>query len=65
MRVYSEWSGNPNGTPEDITRCVAEVYHRNSFGRRPQCHKLRGFGPNGEYCKIHAKKLANTKEIEE
>ena len=55
-RKYDEWAGNPKGITEDKTRCVAEVpdftgWH--SF----QCLRKRGFGPNGEYCKQHAKKF--------
>lgn len=54
-RVYGQWAGNERGTPEDTTRCIEEV--------RPmwvsyQCTRKRGHGPNGLYCKQHAKKQA-------
>jgi len=55
-RVYDQWAGNPKGISEDPSRCVAEVsdftgWHSN------QCSRKRGYGPNDEYCKQHAKKL--------
>jgi len=52
-RRYNQWSGNPNGWPEDKSRCVEEVW---SNFLSYQCQRKRGFGPNGEYCKQHAKK---------
>jgi hypothetical protein len=57
-RRYGEWAGNPQGFQEDTKRCAEEVWDR--FLMR-QCSRNRGHGPNGEYCKQHAKRYATTK----
>lgn len=44
------------GIPEDKTRCVAEVEDSTGW-HLFQCSRKRGYGPNGEYCKQHAKIL--------
>ncbi len=54
---YGSWAGNPKGNPEDKTRCVAEVWPHSSGWIPYQCLRKRGFGPNGEYCKQHAKRV--------
>lgn len=54
MRRYDQWSGNEKGTPEDISRCVAEVSSDTGW-HWIQCSRKRGHGPNGLYCKQHAK----------
>ena len=54
LRRYRQWAGSPNGTREDITRCVAKVPEE----RTPlfnQCRRKRGHGEGGLYCKQHAK----------
>lgn len=56
MRRYNEWAGNPKGIPEDPTRCIKEVWDPNGWLSH-QCRRKRGHGPNGEYCKQHAKKI--------
>ena len=56
-RTYDQWVGNPKGIPEDAARCVAEVTDFTGWHQR-QCSRKRGHGPNGEYCKQHAKKFA-------
>ena len=56
QRRYSVWAGNPRGFPEDKTLCVEEVY-KEFVLNASQCSRKRGHGPNGEYCKQHAKKL--------
>jgi len=57
-RRYGIWSGNPKGYAEDLTRCVVEVGGGSLWGaaNAHQCHRPRGHGPNGEYCKQHALK---------
>ena len=50
------------GVPEDKTKCVAEVQDFTGW-HLWQCSRKRGHGPNGEYCKQHAKKIANLEEI--
>lgn len=60
-RRYGQWGGNPRGVQENVTRCVESIYP--SWTRSPisqQCSRKRGYGPNGEYCKQHAKKLPLT-----
>ncbi len=55
QRRYGCWAGNPNGTLEYPDRCIEEVWP--SHGWIPhQCNRKRGHGPDGLYCKQHAKK---------
>ena len=51
-RRYNVWAGNPDGVPEDPTRCIAEVYRDWRF---VQCSRRRGHGPNGLWCKQHSR----------
>lgn len=53
-RRYGEWAGAPRGFPEDPRRCVEAVW---VGWHERQCTRKRGHGPNGEYCKQHAKKI--------
>lgn len=55
-RRYGRWSGQPDGVPENLVRCVESVYPRGAFVSK-QCRRYRGFGLNGEYCKQHAEKM--------
>lgn len=56
-RTYGQWAGHPKGTPEDLTRCITEVWPPR--GWHPyQCQRKRGHGKDGLYCKQHAKKQA-------
>ena len=55
-KVYDQWTGNPKGIPEDKANCVAEVTDYSGW-HSFQCQRKRGYGPNGEYCKQHAKKF--------
>jgi len=55
LRVYRTWGGSPNGTFEDLRRCVETVP---DTGRSPlshQCYRKRGKGEDGLYCFQHAK----------
>lgn len=54
-RRYGVWAGNPEGYPEDVTRCAEQVFP--TIGTHCQCVRKRGHGPDGEYCKQHAKKI--------
>jgi hypothetical protein len=63
-RVYDKWGGNPKGIPEDPTRCIEEVVDWSGW-HYFQCSRKRGYGPNGEYCKQHAKKIEKRKQWEE
>jgi hypothetical protein len=53
---YGQWAGNEKGQPEDETRCVAQVWGAGEWIGR-QCRNKRGFGPDGLWCKRHAKVL--------
>ena len=53
-RRYDQWAGNERGISENKTRCIAEVTDETGW-HRYQCDRKRGYGPNGEYCKQHAK----------
>lgn len=44
-----------NRSPEDLTRCVVQIYP-NERGRGPcQCGHRRGHGPEGLFCHQHSK----------
>jgi hypothetical protein len=43
-----------DGSPEDKTRCIMKVSdHDSRWPHHNQCSRKRGYGPGGEYCKIH------------
>ena len=53
-RRYGQWFGSPKGTREDPTKCIQVVWP--SYGWLSyQCTRKRGHGPDGLYCKQHAK----------
>lgn len=52
-RRYGQWAGNEAGIPEDVACCVKSVF---SGWHSHQCSRRRGHGPDGLYCKQHAKK---------
>ena len=54
-RRYSRWAGNPDGHPEDTSRCIEEVFSRDDMMHH-QCSRKRGHGPDGLYCKTHGRK---------
>ena len=54
-RIYGQWAGDPKGRLEDETRCIEEVTETEGWGHRYQCRRKRGHGPDGLYCKQHAK----------
>lgn len=54
MRRYGESAMNPRGFKENPTKCVEEVWERSGW-HSYQCRRLRGHGPDGLYCKQHAK----------
>ena len=51
---FGVWGGCPKGQPEDASRCIEEVWTDGWIPR--QCCRKRGHGPDGLYCKQHAKK---------
>jgi hypothetical protein len=53
-RFYGVWGGCPQGTPEDPERCIEEIWGHVGWVPR-QCSRKRGHGPDGLYCRQHAK----------
>ena len=51
---YGQWAGNPAGKSADKARCAEEVW-RDFLSH--QCSRKNGHGPEGIYCKQHAKRL--------
>jgi len=60
MRRYGQWAGNEAGWPEDSQRCVESVWPSSGW-QDHQCRRKRGYGPNGLYCKQHAKQYDQVK----
>ena len=54
-RRYGQWVGNPKGRRQDPTKCIEEVWPSNGGWIPYQCTRKRGHGPDGLYCKQHAK----------
>ena len=57
-RIYGEWAGDEQGTPEDKTHCIEEVWpnwNRGGGWIPYQCQRKRGHGKDGLYCKQHAR----------
>lgn len=52
---YAEWAGQPNGIAFDPARCAWEMWESRSFIGH-QCHQKSGKGPDGLFCRWHAKK---------
>ena len=55
LRRYGQWAGSPNGSPEDVTLCIEEVYPAGRSIIPAQCRRKRGHGKDGLYCKQHAR----------
>ena len=54
---YGEWAGNPKGTRYYEDKCAYEVWGSRGF-LSAQCSKKNGHGPDGLYCKVHARRIA-------
>lgn len=54
QKRYGAWAGNNKGVPADKSRCAEEVADGYFFY---QCSRKCGHGPNGIYCKQHAKRF--------
>lgn len=49
---YNQWAGNPAGSQHIETRCAYEIFWTfHSY----QCSLKPGHGPDGLYCKQHAR----------
>lgn len=57
-RRYGQWAGNEKGIAEDVSRCIKEVSDHSGW-HYYQCHRKRGYGPDLQYCKQHAKQLSS------
>lgn len=57
QRTYGVCSANPKGDRPDYTKCAASVYPRGgwSLATEHQCKRNCGHGPDGSFCKAHAK----------
>lgn len=51
---YGQWAGSPHGSKCDPERCAEEIKPKHSWLRQ-QCSRKRGHGPEGAFCKQHAK----------
>lgn len=49
---YGSWRVAPRGYEYSPARCAYEVHHDPRFH---QCERANGHGPDGLYCKQHAK----------
>lgn len=57
---YGQWVGWPHGFAYNQSRCAYEV---GDAGFRHQCNRKPGHGPDGLYCKQHAR-MVGGKETE-
>lgn len=62
MRRYSQWAGNEKGNAEDEACCVVQVWPAEGW-HVYQCSRKRGHGPDGLYCKQHAKLVEAGKSV--
>ena len=53
---YGQWAGNPNGRPENLADCIEVKRSYSAWDHGTQCTRKRGHGPDGLYCKQHAKR---------
>lgn len=63
-RRYAVRPENPEGVPEDPTRCREEVWGARGFVTH-QCQRPRGFGPDLAYCSIHGRSNKGIKPLDE
>ncbi len=62
MRRYGNWAGNPDGKPEDTTRCKAEVRGDNAWPTYRQCGRRRIDGLGG-FCRQHSMMHAKGRRV--
>ena len=55
---YRKWRGSPSGSPYDPNRCAESVPDGGRSVLFHQCLRKNGHGPEGLYCKQHAKRYA-------
>jgi hypothetical protein len=61
-RRYDKWAGNPRGIRESAARCVAQVADSTGF-HFLQCGRRRGHGPDGLFCKQHARMIDGGRRV--
>jgi len=54
---YGSWAGNPAGRKPNPEWCAESVYPKTGFPIPHQCTRKCGHGPEGAYCKQHAKRF--------
>ncbi len=54
-RRYGVCAGNTHGRKENPNHCIEAIFVLNGWISR-QCSRNRGHGPDGLYCKQHAKR---------
>ncbi len=64
VRIYGSWGGNPNGSPEDVTKCIEDVCSPGRGAISHQCDRKRGHGEGGLYCKQHDPKVVSARREE-
>lgn len=52
---YRTWAGSPKGTPYNPSTCAMDVPDTGRSVLSHQCLRKPGYGPDGLYCKQHAK----------
>lgn len=52
---YGSWAGNPKGRAYQKDFCAYEVWPNDRISVPYQCSRKNGHGPEGLYCKQHAK----------
>jgi len=55
---YNQWAGNPNGWKFNPKQCAYEACCNFDFY---QCSRPSGHGPDGLYCKQHARMVEGRK----
>ena len=53
---YGAWAGCPGGRAYCVTNCAEEIHRDYLFH---QCSRKNGHGPEGIFCKQHAKQYGN------
>lgn len=56
-KEYGQWAGNPRGQRADEAKCIEAVWPKDGWIPY-QCQRKRGHGPQGMYCRQHAKRYA-------
>ena len=69
IRVYGAGPNRPDGTREDVTKCIETVHPLGPgagvatfYGK--QCSRKHGHGPDGLYCKQHGEKVLERERLD-